>query len=196
MSGDRYVRSTLWFVVYADLDALTEQQLLSKLLNSDGAWGETLTLTSEQLSARGIDPAGLANGREGWGHVACDVLDRVRVRATGRSAWSRSDDSLVAAAMVDPRFAGDAEFPNRWRPLEREGGELVPGEPATYGGLGFYVKLTRLQQPEGALLAEFHLVFAEPQGWFRGSNQLGAKLPAIIQAQVRHARRELMRGLK
>jgi hypothetical protein len=58
--------------------------------------------------------------------------------------------------------------------------------------LGFYAKITALKEPPGAVFVEFHLAFSEPIEWFRGTNQLGAKLPAVVQNQVREARRIMM----
>ncbi len=117
---------------------------------------------------------------------------RVTIAATVRSYCTRSDDSVVVAAVVDSRFDEDRQFPNRWWPLQRNAaGATTEGKPHTYPGMGVYFKATRLVEPTGALLVECHLVLAEPHEWFDGANLLGSKLPAIVQSRVRSMRREL-----
>ena len=67
--------------------------------------------------------------------------------------------------------------------------------PATpYGGAGFYLKITRLHEPAGAIFIEQHVVFAEPAGWFAGANLLRSKLPTAVQINVRAMRREWLKG--
>ena len=56
---------------------------------------------------------------------------------------------------------------------------------------GGYMKASRLAQPSGAVLVEYHLVFEEPQGWFGGSNLLRSKLPLVCQDGVRKFRRRM-----
>ena len=51
-----------------------------------------------------------------------------------------------------------------------------------------------MEEPEGALFIECHILFAEPKGWFGGTNQLVAKMPLVVQNQVRNTRTELMRA--
>ncbi|MDC0937137.1 hypothetical protein OAS39_12700 [Pirellulales bacterium] len=182
----------VWFVVHAELDVVADPEFLGKLLNSQEGEGQTIGLTPDQLQARDISIADENLEWEGFGHVAYDVLAKVRIRATGRSFWSSSDESIVGAVKLDRRFLGDGEFPNQWSPLDRSGENTQAGPAAPYEGVGFYVKITQMQQPAGALFVEYHLVFAEPTEWFRGANQLGAKLPAVVQSQVRTARREMM----
>ena len=181
-----------WFVVFADLDAVADPDVLARLLGTQQDEGRAHGLTTEELAARGIVIVDDTVDQEAFGHLVYDLLGKVRISATGRSFWSRSDESIVAAVNVDRRFLEDDEFPNRWRRIERGGQERAFGPPHAYDGLGFYIKITRMHQPDGALLFEFHLVFAEPVAWFRGTNQLGAKFPAIVQSQVRAARREMM----
>lgn len=176
-----------WFVAYAELDDVAAKEFLGKLLTTNQSDGASTELTPEHLSARGIAPASDDAGHESFDHIAYTLLDKVRISATGRSYWSRTDDSIVAAVKVDPRFRGDVEFPNEWTLVDNP-----DALPTPYEGMGFYAKITRMQEPAGALFIEFHLVFAEPVEWFRGTNQLGAKLPAVIQSQVREARRQMM----
>ena len=181
-----------YFVVYGDFAATDDTAFLDNVLslgrgNGDGG----TTLTPADLKAREITvPNGAGNARESFGHVTFDVLDRVRLSVTGRAVWTKTEDSVVAAVHVDPRFRGDEKFPNRWRPLTRAGGRLTPGEPHPYGGAALYVKMTRLSEPAGAIFVEEHVVFTEPVGWFDGANLLRSKLPPVIQSNVRSLRKE------
>jgi len=162
------------------------------LLETRQSEGQATELTADQLRTRGITLADENANREGFSHVTYDLLEKVRIKATFRSFWSRTDQSIVAAVKLDPRFLGDAEFPNQWSLIERSGPGSETGPASPYDGLGFYAKITRLQRPPDALFVEYHLMFAEPVPWFRGTNQLGAKLPAVVQHQVREARRKMM----
>ena len=68
-------------------------------------------------------------------------------------------------------------------------------QPQPYAGLGSYVKATRLAEPAGAVFIEYHVVFAEPQGWFHGANLLRSKLPIVAQDMVRKFRRKMAEQL-
>ena len=132
---------------------------------------------------------------EAYGHLRYRLLNKVELAATGRAYVSRQPDSILAAGLVDPRFRTDAEFPNQWRPLERnEVGNLIPGDPRPYDGGAGYLKTTRLAGHDDALFVEGHLLIIEPIDWFRGRNQLRAKLPAIIQSQIRDMRRAMLKA--
>jgi len=120
------------------------------------------------------------------------LLDRVQVRATTRSIKTRSADSLLVASILDSRFAADPEFSSGWRPILRDdSGSRQLGAAHAYQGLGSYVKATRLMEPEGALLIEYHVAYAEPAEWFNGANLLRSKLPIVAQTVVRKLRRSL-----
>src|SRR5262249_4089142 len=148
------------------------------------------------LAKRGVTIPAKDEKHEGYGHVTFAFLDRVQISATGRSYWTRTGESVLAATRLDPRFAGDREFPNAGRWMTREGGGKPrrggPSHP--YEGAGYYVKITRLAKPAGALFVEAHVVFTEPEKWFDGANLLRSKLPPVIQSKVRLARRELQRA--
>lgn len=193
-------RADVWFVAYGDLDILANQEFLESLVaaNEDEdnrLHGEGHQLTAEELAERGIELVPAEPDREQYGYGAYRLMKRVEVHGTIRTFWSRTDESILFAGELDPRFSSDDEFLNHWRPLDRnETGELVAGGPQPYGGMGMYMKITQLKEPKGALFVEGHLVFSEPYDWFDGANLLGSKLPAIIQNQVRSARREIVRA--
>ena len=95
---------------------------------------------------------------------------------------SHTDESVVVAISIDPRFSADNDFPNSWRSMSRgTGRSLQLGDAQPYQAAGGYMKATRLAKTSGALLIEYHLVFEEPQGWFNGSNLLRSKLPLVCQ---------------
>jgi hypothetical protein len=99
---------------------------------------------------------------------------------------------VTYAAILDPRFAGDAKYPNEWQSIARDdAGKLQYGSWKAYQGLGAYAKATELKAPRGAILVEYHMRFDEPRGWFQGANVIRSKLPIIVQDNVKKLRRKL-----
>jgi len=188
-------RVDLWFVAYGSLDTLASDDFLSnqfKTASEDSENASTARLLSDtDLKKRGLP---VPSAAEDPRYVAAEttLMERVRVSATTRSIKTRTVDSLVVASMLDSRFADDPEFPNRWRSILRDDtGSRQLGTPHPYGGLGSYVKATRLVEPQGAILIEYHVAYAEPQAWFNGANLLQSKLPILAQTVVRKLRRSL-----
>jgi hypothetical protein len=180
----------VYFVAYGDFQATEDEKFLDRLVNTGKGEGSGKKLTPEQLAKRNIVLKPGDEKREGYGQVEFDFLEKVKLKLTGHAMWSRLPESVVAAAEIDARFRGDAEFPNQWRPITREGGQVKVGDPQPYGGAGMYLKITKLAQPAGAMFIEQHVVFAEPTGWFDGANLLRSKLPIAMQTSVRDMRRE------
>ena len=202
LSGDdgRGRELSVWFVAYGDLDQFFEKDFRDHMLSSDDdpeVASQGGALDAAQLKARNI-PWNAADGEvESFAHGSMSLWKKVKVAATVHTYSSRSADSVIFAATVDPRFTDDREFPNRWWPLTKtDAGAIETGKPNPYSGMGTYLKATRLASPAGAILVEWRLVFAEPQGWFDGANLLGSKVPAIVQSRVRSVRRELAVGGK
>jgi hypothetical protein len=105
---------------------------------------------------------------------------------------TRSAESIILAAAIDPRFADDKEFPNRWWPMTRDdAGHSQQGPPQPYRAAGWYYKATELHEPAGAIFIEYHILYDEPRGWFDGANLLCSKLPLLVQEGVRKFRRQL-----
>ncbi len=181
------------FVAYGELDVVADKKFLDRVLDLNRKEGKAGAVSTEQLAARGLkltDPE-----HEGYGHIDFNLLDKVQLNVTAHSYWSKSAESLIAAGRLDPRFRGDKELPNEWRSLTKLGeGKFKVGKPTPYDGAGYYVKITRLSQPKGALFVEGHIIFQEPGGWFDGSNFLRSKLPPVIQKQVRTFRQELLKA--
>jgi hypothetical protein len=177
-----------WFLAYGDLKALDDEKFLDRLVNAGKGQGEGKGLKKEDLAKRKIMP--VDEKREAYGHIAFDFLEKVHLKATGRVVWTRTGESVVVAGEIDPRFRGDAEFPNQWQSIIKEGGQTKLGPATPWSEAGFYLKITRLAEPAGALFIEQHVVFAEPTGWFDGANLLRSKLPLVVQSNVRSMRKE------
>lgn len=178
----------VWFVAYGDLKALDDEKFLERLVNAGKGEGRARTLTRDDLAKRKITVAD--EKKEGYGHVEFPFLEKVHVKATGRAVWTNNGESVVVAAEIDPRFKGDPEFPNQWQSIVKAGGQTKLGPASPWAGAGFYLKITKLAEPAGALFIEQHIVFAEPTGWFDGANLLGSKLPLVVQHNVRTMRKE------
>jgi hypothetical protein len=186
-------RVDVWFIAYGDFARLTGEDFLLDQVTPDPKADqkksdfEGHTLAEPELSSRGIS----AEENERLFHLSFHLFDRVYVSATSRAMLVRSEDSAIVAGTIDPRFEADQQFPNRWRPLKRDDiGRLTNGAPQPYRAAAWYLKATRLHEPAGALLIEYHLVFDEPQGWFEGANLLRSKLPLLTQDAVRRFRRK------
>lgn len=197
--GETTVKSVdFYFVVYSDLKTLQDKDVLEKLLGGgaksaeeEGQQGDGKTLTAEDLKERNIPP--IDEDHEGYGYGSYRLLDNVMLHMVGRSFYSQTDKSIIAAAAIDPRFTGDQKFPNIWQPITGKGTDETIGSPQPYDAAGMYAKITELADPKGAVFVEAHIIYAEPQAWFGGANLLGSKMPVIVQDQVRDFRRELKR---
>jgi hypothetical protein len=190
-------RLDVWFVAYGSLKTLENQDFLQKQFRSATSEGDpengstSKRLTSADLKRRGLTSSGRSEDTE-YIAVEFTLLDRVRLQTTTESTRSRTAESNLAASLLDPRFVNDAEFPNQWRPVTRDdAGRRHFGEPQPYSGFGGYAKATRLVEPPGAILIEYHAAFSEPQDWFGGTNLLRSKLPILAQLIVRQLRRGL-----
>ena len=184
-------RVDLWFIVYADLDRIADADVLQHGFEaetkSDNASAPKVTSLSEaELTKRGITPG----TNERWFAGSMNLFDRVELSVTLAGEQTRTPESVLVAMRIDPRFDDDRQFPNRWLPLTRdEAGVQKPGQPHAYHAAGGYLKATRLHEPAGAVLVEYHLAFDEPGGWFSGANLLRSKLPIVCQDGVRKFRR-------
>lgn len=178
----------LWFVAYGDFARLDDEKFLERLSNAGRGEGKGRELTTVDLTKRKITVGD--EKKEKFGVVEFDFLEKVRLKATGRTMWSKGAESAVVAGEIDPRFRTDGEFPNQWQSIIKDGGATKYGPASAWGGAAFYLKITKLAEPAGALFVEQHIVFAEPTGWFDGANLLRSKLPPVVQNNVRSMRRE------
>ncbi len=187
----------LWFVAYGDLDSLADDDFVERQFRSAASEDDsenrprTKLFTEAELASRGI---ALPSGPNRPAFLAGDftLLDKARISGVARSLKTREADLLVVASLLDERFDSDAEFPNSWRAITRDSaGKRQLGVRQPYAGFGSYAQVTRLAEPAGALLIEYHVAFAEPKGWFNGANLLRSKLPIVAQEGVRKLRRSL-----
>jgi hypothetical protein len=176
----------LWFIVHGDLERIGHEEGAVDLFPRD--LDSYDRLREPQLSRRGLDAPGPNSDVT---HGTFTVLERVKLRLTMTTTWSRTDDSVVVAGTVDGRFRDDAEFPNEWRPIQTAGGKDVLGPSSPYTVFGFYQKATRLREPAGAWLVEFHATFEHPAGWFGGRDLLTSKLPLATETGVRTFRKRV-----
>jgi len=193
-------RVDLWFVAYGNMATLENNEWLEKQFKATG--NETdpengvvvKVLTDADLARHGLK---LGQGASGPQFVFAELtlLDRVRLAVTTRGSVHLTPESVISASMIDPHFATDPQYANRWKPVLRDDNNRRSlGKAQPYFGYGSYAKATRLQDPSGAILIEYHAAFAEPEGWFNGNNYLCSKLPILAQMIVRHLRRELAKS--
>ncbi|HJT36495.1 MAG TPA: hypothetical protein VJ783_31015 [Pirellulales bacterium] len=183
----------LWFVAYGTLQTVSDKNLLGELAGGNrSSQARSETLTDDELRKRELHVSDLDDFKESYFRIELPVLDKVQVSGITHATITRSDGGAVAAALLDPGLADDADYPARWRPILRGGsGKTTLGEPRAYAGLGGYCRVTELQEPAGAMFIECHLIFDEPHGWFNGTNLLRSKLPLVVQDSVRTFRRKL-----
>ncbi len=188
----------LWFIAHGRLELFSRQDFLQRLVETaetskqgrlpfekgilDRAEMKRLNLLVEDETDR----------LERYFHSTFGLFDRVLVRATRRVVVTRGPESVIVAAIIDPRFTKSPDHPNHWQAVEREErGEFQLGPAHDYESAGLYAKVTRLKEPEGALFIEYHHAFCEPEAWFRGTALLRSKLPMVVQDGVRKLRRRL-----
>lgn len=198
----------VWFVAHGSLEALTDPKFFETATDREGGQGDSGSararlLSPNQLKARGVASSDLDAGREQVALVNLRLFDKVELNVAGQSIWTEAPaadaaasrrptpSSLTVAARIDRRFDHDSQSPNQWRPIRRQGGREVVGDPRTYTDAAWYYKVTPLVEPPGALFVEAHLVYVEPKDWFQGANLLRSKLPIVIQSEIRAFRKRL-----
>jgi hypothetical protein len=192
--GDRVQKVDLWFVAHGKLDAVTDEDLLGQVAagGSRSEKGESETLTDEELRERKLNVESSADRRESYYYTDAPLLDKIEISGIGHAITTRRPPSILAASLLDPQFADDPKYPNRWRPILRDpSGKTKLGDPHPYAGFGGYCQVVALQEPKGALFFEIHIAINEPHGWFNGENLLRSKLPIVMQDNVRTLRRKL-----
>jgi hypothetical protein len=188
----------LAFVAYGRFEDLTQRDFLDAMLNSGRKDAHIMPLPAAEVQARRLQASAGEADRTGWAHVRLTLMDRVELRGTCRTVWSRSEESLLVAAQLEPACLGDAEYPSAWQLLQRDtdGSLRGVGSAEPYLALGYYLKITRLSLAPDALFVEWHLGYLEPVAWFEGANLLRSKLPLALQTKVRAFRRDLLRAFE
>jgi hypothetical protein len=185
-------RVDVWFIVHGDFKRITSEEFLLDQITPDPNAEQKGDFQGHTLNDAELGSRNIARDRnERLFHLSFNLFDRVQVNATSRAVLTRSEGSALVAGAIDPRFESDEKFPNRWKPLKRDDlGRLTNGPAQPYRAAAWYMKATRLHEPAGALLVEYHMVFDEPHGWFEGANLLRSKLPLLTQDAVRRFRRK------
>ena len=193
-NAGRVQQVDLWFVAYGRVQTVSDKDLMGQLAGGNSSsHARSEPLTGDELRKRELQVRDADGFQESYFRIELPVLEKVQVRGIVHAATTRGPGVAVAAAVLDPNLAEDADYPSRWRPIVRSAsGEPKPGEPQPYAGLGGYCQATELLEPAGAMFIECHLIFDEPHGWFHGTNLLGAKLPLVVQDSVRTFRRKLV----
>jgi hypothetical protein len=185
----------LWFVVRGDLAGFDPVKVAARTTGNAVEVGnmrlEDRLLTSEEVAPRGRSTLNGKDRSRWYAHLKARLLDRIELEATEEVEASRSGESLVIATRTDPAFDAPGPFANLWRSLDSEG-RPGPDQPIR-GGIS-YAKISRLVQPEGALLVEMHAAFSEAEAWFQGAPILRSKFAPIAQDQIRRLRRELRKA--
>jgi hypothetical protein len=192
------------FVAYGKWKTLKSEKFSDSLLRRDpkakqSEAGEAAAkfgaLTDAEMAKRGLKPSAAKALQERYIYSTFSLLDLVQINATRYGVLTDVPGRIVLAARIDPRFAKDAEYPNQWRPIDKDAlGQKVLGEAHPYQGAGFYIKATSLGDPPQAIFFEFHSLYNEPQGWFEDEpERLRRKLPSIAQFKIQQFRERLAR---
>ena len=185
----------LWFVDRGDLASLDPVEVASqasgKAVEAGNMRFESRLLTDDELKPRGKSSHRGRDLARWFVHLEGRLLDRIAVEATNEAVATRTEESMVIAGRTDPAFDSETKLANRWRTLGQDG-QAGSGHPFR-GGLS-YAKISRLKQPPGSLLVEFHGAFSEPEAWFQGAPILRSKFAPIAQDQIRRLRRELLKN--
>jgi hypothetical protein len=184
----------LWFAVHADLEGFDPLDVARRTSGKAAEAGnmrfESRLLTEDEM--KGVGKAS-REGRElsrWYSLLKSRLLDRIAVQAVDEAVATRTDESLVIAACTDPLFDREGPLANRWQTLREDDSS---SQAKKYAGGMSYAKVSRLRQPEGVLLIEFHGAFSEPDAWFQGAPILRSKVAPVAQDQIRRLRRALLK---
>jgi hypothetical protein len=185
----------LWFVVHSDLEGLDPIKVASQASGKAVEAGN-MRFESQLVSDDELKPHQRATLRgqdfsRWYVHLKGQLLDRLELEATNEAIATRTEESLLIAGRTDPEFDSDSKLANRWRTIGQDG---QSGPERSYSGSLNYAKLSRLKQPAGFLLVEFHAAFLEPDAWFQGHPILRSKFAPVAQDQIRRLRRELLKN--
>jgi hypothetical protein len=183
----------LYFVVRADFQTLDPQKLITQAGDQAVEVGnmrfEQRLLTADDLKPRNRVAQPEGDAPRWFVALKGRLLDRIAFEAVDEVNATRTEDSMVVAARVDPAFNSPGALSNHWKDVAKDG-------PATpYQGGVSYTKITRLElkDADDALFVEVHAAFAEPEAWFHGAPILRSKFAPVAQNQVRQLRRELLK---
>jgi hypothetical protein len=193
----------LWFIAYGRLELFGQQDFLQRLVETAESSKQGRLpfvkgiLNREEMKQLDLLAEDEPDRLQRFFFSTFGLFDRVLVSATRRVVITRQPESVIVAAIIDPRFTKSPTHPNHWRAVDRgERGEPKLGPPQEYESAGLYAKVTRMKDPAGALFIEYHHAFCEPEAWFKGTALLRSKLPMVVQDAVRKLRRRLAEAEK
>jgi hypothetical protein len=183
----------LYFIAYGNLQTVANGNFWKARIGQKGKNGALDFLKDKDLKQRGLVVIDQAKIKERYAFAdKIDLFSMVEISATARTIETIGGESVVVAILLDPKFRGDKQFPNEWRPIKfLPNGAQQIGNANPYDGVGAYAKVTKLANPAGALFVEYHIIYNEPQEWFNGKGVLDSKLPAMIQNDVKRFRNDL-----
>jgi hypothetical protein len=186
----------VWFVAHGDWKTLTEKDFLKSVAGKEEGKSHVVSksgvLNAAELAKRKLTATTTDDRQQQFLYTTFSLFDRVQVSATRFSTVIKGKDSILAAGRIDPRFDKDPDYPNQWRPLERDArAEIKVGLAHPFAHAGGYAKITRLAEPAGAVFIECHIIYEEDYAWFDGANLVKQKVPAMVQELVRTFRRKL-----
>jgi hypothetical protein len=190
----------LWFVAHGDWDILTSGDFLESAMKGkdDGPSRVVLqagVLTDKEAAARKLTTTVTPNDDQRYVYSTFRLFERVELSATRYSVLTRGKGSILVAGRLDPRFLGDADYPNQWRPLLRDQrAEISLGAAHPLEHAGGYIKITRLVEPADGVFIECHIVYEESQGWFGGVNLMRQKMPVMVNEKVKTLRRMFLKA--
>ncbi len=176
------------------IETAASSEFTKKLLNQNdpNPNGKAEFFTDDELKSRKLTVSNTEKMKERYAHAFNKILGKVLVSGSGRGIKTIEPESIVVASKLEPRFANDGKYPNQWQSINSVNGRIVLGNPETYSGLGAYIKITKLAGPEERVFVEYHLVFDEPYGWFKGKPNLVAHLDEVYPKDVRKFRRDML----
>jgi hypothetical protein len=191
-------RADVYFIAHGALEKFRSEKFLGELaqmLDAEKKGALPLVkgvLSEEERRARDLTQEDTKDVKERYGYSTFNLLDRVYLSATRRLMVTETAESVLVASITDPRFDKDRQHPNQWQSIAFDQlGKLTLGPPHPYHAAGFYLKVTQLAEPKGALFIEHHHAFEEPPGWFKGTGLLRSKIPLLAQDAIRKLRRKL-----
>jgi hypothetical protein len=189
----------VWFIAYGRLELFSDEEFLKKLVESAESGKKSRlpftkgVLKPDEMKQLGVYAEDTPDRMERFFFNTFDLFERVVATVTRRVVVTRYPDSAVVAAIIDPRFTRSNAHPNQWQSVSRDDRDQFKlGPPQPYESAGLYAKVTRLKEPAGALLIEYHHVFCEPEPWFSGSHLLRSKIPLVVQDVVRNKIRHFL----
>jgi hypothetical protein len=104
----------IWFVAYGDLDVMAGDKP-EDLFSENPGKSKSKSISDEELKLRNLERKFKEMPlQERWTHTKSVLEKEINVAATTHSIIGLSDESLMVASTLDPSFANDENYPNKW----------------------------------------------------------------------------------